>query len=232
MSELAQQTAAKAKDLAPWRPNLPWWIVLVEGIIIGGMGLLLVVNPATSSINVAIGFTVVLVVIGLLQLWAVIRNKVSERLDGIIAARGAVAVYAGLSILLMIFYDLLALEVGRVLFGLAATVFGILGLLALFGGGGKYLRGLLIDSAFFLVAGLLVLYAQWKGGEFITKGTTWLGWLSLLIGLGLIGFAFWRRQQGKKDSAPPAPIAAAVDESSPVHPGQTADGHDTPMNKS
>ncbi|MCB0075212.1 MAG: hypothetical protein KDE20_27325, partial [Caldilineaceae bacterium] len=101
-----------------------------------------------------------------------------------------------------------------------------------FGGGGKYLRGLLIDSAFFLVAGLLVLYAQWKGGEFITKGTTWLGWLSLLIGLGLIGFAFWRRQQGKKDSAPPAPIAAAVDESSPVHPGQTADGHDTPMNKS
>ncbi|MEZ4559827.1 MAG: hypothetical protein R2851_23875 [Caldilineaceae bacterium] len=40
-----------------------------------------------------------------------------------------------------------------------------------------------------------------RGGEFITKGTTWLGWLSLLIGLGLIGFAFWRRM-GKKDSAP------------------------------
>ncbi|MEZ4559825.1 MAG: hypothetical protein R2851_23885 [Caldilineaceae bacterium] len=85
MSELAQ-TAAKAKDLAPWRPNLPWWIVLVEGIIIGGMGLLLVVNPALSSINVAVASLSYWWSSGLLQLWAVIRNKVSERLDGIVAA--------------------------------------------------------------------------------------------------------------------------------------------------
>ncbi|MEZ4559826.1 MAG: hypothetical protein R2851_23880 [Caldilineaceae bacterium] len=48
---------------------------------------------------------------------------------------------------------MLALEVGLpVLFDRSATVFGILGLLAFFGGSGKYLRRLLIDSAFFLVA--------------------------------------------------------------------------------
>lgn len=205
MSEFAQQTVAKARGLAPWRANLPWWIILVEGIAIGVMGLLLVLNPASSSINVTIGFTAVLVILGVVQLWAVFRNKIPERHDALIAVRGGIATYAGVAILLMLIYNILTLDAGRVLFGLAAIIFGIVGLLVYFGGGGKYLRGILIDSTFFLLAGLLVLYAQWAGGESIKNGTLWLGWLSLVIGLGLIGFAFWRRQQGSNDDHQPSP---------------------------
>jgi len=42
MADLTQQTLEKAKGLAPWRPNLPWWVVLIEGLAIGGMGALLI----------------------------------------------------------------------------------------------------------------------------------------------------------------------------------------------
>ncbi len=197
MADLTQQTLEKAKGLAPWRPNLPWWVVLIEGLAIGGMGVLLIWNPDASSINAAIFFTAVLLIIGIVQLWAVIRNKLPEHLDGMVAARGAIATFAGATILLLLYLDLLTLGAGRVIFGLAAIVFGILGILIFFGGGQRQLRSVVIDSLFFLVAGAVMLYAQWHGGEFVTAATSWLGWLSLAVGLGLIGYAIWRLQKDK-----------------------------------
>ena len=215
MANLTEQTLTKAREWAPWRPGLPWWIVLLEGIALAIMGLLIVINPATSSVNVAIGLVILLVVIGLIELWAVFRNRLSPGVNSIIAARGAIVVYAGIAILLMLVLDIgLSLEAGRVLFGLAATVFGVLGLFAYFGGARKHLRGILIDSSFFLLAGLLVLYTQWQGGEWVRRGTLWLGWISLLIGLGLIGFAVWRYRQNQTphDDAAPAPSPVAPSE--------------------
>lgn len=198
MADLTQQTVQKAKELAPWKPNLPWWVILIEGIAIGGMGALLIWNPDASSINAAIFFTGVLLVIGIVQIWAVIRNRLPEHLDGMVAGRGAIAIFAGASILLLLYLDLLTLGVGRVLFGLAATIFGILGILIFFGGGQRQLRSIVIDSLFFLVAGAIMLYAQWHGGEFGTEATSWLGWISVAAGLGLIGYAIWRYQNGKE----------------------------------
>lgn len=198
MADLTQQTVQKAKELAPWKPNLPWWVILIEGIAIGGMGALLIWNPDASSINAAIFFTGVLLVIGIVQIWAVIRNKLPEHLDGMVAGRGAIAIFAGASILLLLYLDLLTLGVGRVLFGLAATIFGILGILIFFGGGQRQLRSIVIDSLFFLVAGAIMLYAQWHGGEFVTEATSWLGWISMAAGLGLIGYAIWRYQKSKE----------------------------------
>ena len=219
MANLTEQTLTKARGWAPWRPGLPWWIVLLEGIALAIMGLLIVINPATSSVNVAIGLVILLVVIGLIELWAVFRNRLSPGVNSVIAARGAIVVYAGIAILLMLVLDIgLSLEAGRVLFGLAATVFGVLGLLAYFGGARKHLRGILIDSTFFLLAGLLVLYAQWQGGELVRRGTLWLGWISLLIGLGLIGFAVWRYRQDQtpRDDTAAAPVAMAPVAAAPI----------------
>ena len=63
MANLTEQTLTKAREWAPWRPGLPWWIVLLEGIALAIMGLLIVINPATSSVNVAIGLVILLVVV-------------------------------------------------------------------------------------------------------------------------------------------------------------------------
>ncbi|MCB0047845.1 MAG: hypothetical protein KDD92_20655 [Caldilineaceae bacterium] len=214
MADFVQQTSDKAKDLVPWRSNSPWWTILVEGIIIGIMGLMLAINPAMSAINIAIAFTVVLIVIGLLQLWAVFRGRIPERLDALVAARGSIAVFGGLAILLLLTFGLMSVQIGRVLFGLTATIFGVLGFILFFTGGRKVLRGLAVDSSFFLIAGLLVLYAQAQGGDVAVTVTRWLGWISLLIGLALIGFAVWRRQQGQSGSTK-SPAPKQAEKSSP-----------------
>ena len=69
-----------------------------------------------------------------------------------------------------------------------------------------------------LLAGLLVLYAQWQGGELVRRGTLWLGWISLLIGLGLIGFAVWRYRQDQqpRDDTAAAPVAMAPVAAAPI----------------
>lgn len=215
MASLTTQTLTKAKGLAPWRPGLPWWIVFIEGGLLVVIGILIVINPSVSSINVAIGLTLLLLMTGIIELWAVFRNRVAPGADATIAARGAIAVYAGASILFMVFMDIdLSLAAGRVLFGLAAVSVGALGLVGYIGGARKRLRGLLVDSLFFLFAGLLVIYAQWRGGVLVAQAMLWLGWISIVAGLGLGGFAFWRRQQSKDGSddearAVPTPAAEA-----------------------
>ncbi|MEZ4584206.1 MAG: hypothetical protein R3A10_21675 [Caldilineaceae bacterium] len=96
-----------------WRPGLPWWIA-PRRIALAIMGLSIVINPATSSVNVAIGLVILLVVIGVIELWAVFRNRLSPGVNSVIAARGAIVVYAGIAILLMLVLDIgLSLEAGR-----------------------------------------------------------------------------------------------------------------------
>ena len=46
-----------AKELAPWRANLAWWIILVEGIVLAAIGLLTLFNPEGADRDLALIFT-------------------------------------------------------------------------------------------------------------------------------------------------------------------------------
>lgn len=244
MTDLATQARTRATQLAPWRSALPWWVVLVEGVIFGGMGLLVVIDPTGTTNNLAFFFTILLIVVGLVQTWSVIRSRVPETMSGPISARAGIGIYAGLSIMILLFMDVLTLDVGRVLFGLAASIFGLLGVLLIVRGATQFLRGLIIDTVFFLVVGLLMLYVQWWGsGAFVVSATRVVGWLALITGIGLIGFAFWRSQnappegatadgaadeQGASDGTDDSATAAAMAEDTPAVPPASVPEANTP----
>ena len=38
--DLSDQAVDAAKQLAPWSTKIPWWVVLIEGIVVGGIGLM------------------------------------------------------------------------------------------------------------------------------------------------------------------------------------------------
>lgn len=183
-----------ARELAPWRSGLAWWIVLVEGVVVAIIGLLVLLNPRGANQNLALIFTGALAVAGLLQLWSVFRNRVPETADSLVSGRASVALFAGLVILLLFFRDNLIVAVGLTTVGLASLIYGLLGLVLMFKWRGAGQRVAIIEMIFFIVVGVLMLYAQLGGADelqTITRDHR----LALLAGAGLIAFAFYRRSQ-------------------------------------
>ena len=52
MGDLKDESLEKAKELAPWRADLPWWVVLIEGAVLLVIGFLILINPEQTSVNV------------------------------------------------------------------------------------------------------------------------------------------------------------------------------------
>jgi uncharacterized membrane protein HdeD (DUF308 family) len=195
MTDLSHETLRKAKEIAPWRSDLKWWVILVEGIVLGIVGLLVLVDVQRTNANVALIFTAALALAGLLQLWAVARGQVPEDLDSLVSGRAAIAVFAGLSVLLLYFLDKLTQGVGLILVGLASLLYGLLGFVLVFRTDGARKRSALIETILFSLVGALMIYTQFAGATAINTALTIIGGLVLLLGIGLIIFAFLRRSE-------------------------------------
>jgi uncharacterized membrane protein HdeD (DUF308 family) len=198
MSDWTKESLDQVKQLAPWRTNLPWWVVLIEGIVMGVVGILVLLDPQQTSVNVALFLTLVLIISGILQLWSAVRDRVTPGAESVVSARGAIAVFAGVSVWLLLYMDALSPEVGRVLFGLGSLTYGLLGFGVVFSTLGSQRRTALIESIFYTVIGLLMVYVLFAGPNAVVTATRIVGWLALLAGLALIGLSIWRWREGSK----------------------------------
>lgn len=198
MTEQTNSVMERAKQFAPWRSDLPWWIVLIEGLVLGGVGVLVLLDPSQTSANVSLFLTFVLLVAGLLQSWAVFRSKFSPSYQRIAAAQGAVGMYTGVVIWLLFFMDALMPVVGVVIFGTGSLIYGLLGIMVGFGSAGAKRRSELIESIFFAIIGVLMLYVLFAGPTGVVTATRIVGWLALLCGVSLIGLSIWRWRQEAK----------------------------------
>ena len=86
--DFSDQAVDAAKQLAPWSTRIPWWVVLIEGIIVGGIGLMVVFNPQGANVTLALALSLGLVIAGLMQLWSIMRDDVPEKIDSAGCARG------------------------------------------------------------------------------------------------------------------------------------------------
>ena len=200
-SDLSKEALETAKGLAPWRTSLPWWVVLIEGIVLAVIGVLVLLDPQKANVNVALILTVGLAVAGLLQLWDVIWGRAPESVDSAMAMRAAIAVFAGLVVLLLYFLNALTVQGGLIIVGLASLIYGLLGLVVVFGTIGSQRRTALLETVLFTGIGLLMLYTQFAGAEAVTTALTVAAWLVLVIGVGLIIMAIWRQQKGDEADA-------------------------------
>ena len=190
---LKQESLDTAKQLAPWRAGLPWWVVLIEGAVMGVIGILILIDPRKTTINVALFLAAVLVVSGIIQLWAVLRGKAPESVDSLIASRGSIAIFAGGTILLLFFLDYLGLEDGLVVFGLGSLIFGVTGFLVALQASGPRRRSGLIEGIFFTLFGILLIYVLFAGGDQVHQATRIVGWTAIVGGLALIGLSFYNK---------------------------------------
>jgi hypothetical protein len=221
---LSQQTKEAAKQLAPWRTGLPWWVVLIEGIVVAVVGLLVVLDPAGTNVTLVLFLSAGMAIAGLMQLWSVFRNQIPESVDSVVAARSAIAVYAGLAVVILYFIEGGLTRIsGFGIFGTAALVYGLLALVQVFvDEGGR--RQALIEALLFGGVGLITLWGLFAGGESIITAVRIIGWIFLIGGAALIGLAIWRWQKGEEADemidAATARVSGAADQVSSM--GQSA----------
>lgn len=195
--DLSDQAVDAAKQLAPWSTRIPWWVVLIEGIVVGGIGLIAVFDPQGANVTLALTLSVGLVVAGLMQFWGIMRESVPEKIDSAVAARAAIAVYAGLTIIILYFIEgALSRVSGFGIFGTASLIYGLLALIQVIRTGGNSRRQALIEFLLFTSVGALTLWGLYAGGEAIVSAVRIVGWIFIIGGLALIGLALWRWQKG------------------------------------
>jgi hypothetical protein len=86
------------------------------------------------------------------------------------------------------------------MFGVSALVFGVLGIPLIFGVATSSVRTTaLIETVVFSLAGVLALWAEFKGAAAVTSGLTILGWVLLIGGALLALMAFLRRDSWQGD---------------------------------
>ena len=202
--DFSDQAVDAAKQLAPWSTRIPWWVVLREGLVVGGIGLMVVFNPEGANVSLALALSLGLVIAGLLQFWGILREDVPEKIDSAVSARAAIAVYAGLLILILYFLGddpvtglpVLTRVAGFGIFGTAALIYGLLALIQVIRTDGSSRRQALIEFLLFASVGLITLWGLFAGGESIVSAVRIIGWIFVIGGAALIALAIWRQQKG------------------------------------
>jgi uncharacterized membrane protein HdeD (DUF308 family) len=203
--DLSDQAVDAAKQLAPWSTRIPWWVVLIEGIVLGAIGLLAVFNPQGANETMAVALTIGLLIAGFTQTWAVMRGRVPEKIDSVVSARAAIAVFAGILLLVLYFLGeeegtgavILTRIAGYAIFGTAALVYGLLALVQVVRTDGSSRRQALIEFLIFTVVGIIVLWSLITGSqESVASAVRIVGWIFIIGGVALIGLSIWRYQKG------------------------------------
>lgn len=221
MSSLSDKAVEQAKGLAPWSDDLPWWGIMLEGLLAIAAGLFVLLNPNESARNAGMFGIAALGIWGLMQFWWVWRRKFNESIDQWAAARGGIAIYAALLFYLLFFYNALAINVGLVILGLAGVIWGILGLPMLIRAGEGGRMGILLDSIIFALVGVSALYVLFQGPAVISTVSTIITWVLLIGGAILALMAFLRRRDVAAKEAQMQAAAKAVPTASAAAAAQT-----------
>lgn len=203
---MTDQLSDMAKDLAaqnaPWAEGVKWWVVLIEALILLGLGgfILFVPNAANKTVVELLGLF--LLISGLLDAYQGIRGRVAPRaLPYHMLAAGA-AITAGVVVLLDLLEGFMSLQSAAVVVSVGLIIAGIAGLLVWIVGGERGDRNLLnlIMPVGLLVLGAVTIFSRLTMGSQVVR---WLGIASLILGALLLiqTFVLYGKQQGQQETA-------------------------------
>jgi uncharacterized membrane protein HdeD (DUF308 family) len=162
--------------------DLPWWLVLIEGIALAILGLMLVLKPGMTSI-IVVQFMGLYWLIG--GMFKIISLLVDRELWGWKLFAGILGILAGLAVVRHPLWS--TTIVGNtliVLLGFQGIFFGLVGLYAAFKGAG-WATGILGGVS--ILFGILLLFNVWVA----TFSLPWvIGVLALIGGITTIVTAF------------------------------------------
>lgn len=201
---MSEQIKAKATDaarsVAPWRKGVPWWLVLIEGILLLALGFLMYLAPVKSRILLAEIIAGALGIAGAIQLFATLRSQEKGPLATWNIVRGAIGLTVGIILVIMLLLNSNAYGFGRFILGIGAFTYGAIGIYIIYLTHETGLRlGAIINCIFFVLIGAVMLIDLSRASVFATM-TNFLNIILLFVGAFLIIWAFALRNQ--KQDAP------------------------------
>ncbi|MFO7633551.1 MAG: DUF308 domain-containing protein [Caldilinea sp.] len=176
-------------QIKPWRRGTAWWVLLIEGIVAAGLGLLIMFRPSEAAGWVLLILASLLALHGLLTLIGFLRGQRQGRLPVI---RGAIGLIVGLTVILMALFNIGDRQVAAWLLAIGMLADGVLALVAPFleaaedGQRGGIVMGILL-----LALGGLLFYNLVTGVD-ILQATAWT---LLLFGAVLIVYSILMRRR-------------------------------------
>src|SRR5512147_57607 len=102
-SGLQKQAMDTASKSMPWRKDLPWWVVLIQAIILTLLGLFVLTNPSSAGAIVILAAGVMLLIDGIMAVIGSLRGRHKARANTLNAVNAGIAIIFGVLVLLGVF---------------------------------------------------------------------------------------------------------------------------------
>ncbi len=199
---MADETQAKkVRSVLPWQKGAAWWVVLLEGIFLTGLGLYMFF--ARSPTYILLGWVIALSlgISGGLRVYLAYQMKGDEKARLWTLIHGAIGLIAAILVVFILFLGVYLQSLGLTILGLGCLGYGAVGLYMLLSKSSYNLRRVeLIGTIFYLVIGALMLLQVLGVGTLVTM-IHWINLIILVAGVVLVLWAFILRNDNAKKKA-------------------------------
>jgi uncharacterized membrane protein HdeD (DUF308 family) len=203
-SQVKTRAKAMAEQAVPWRQGVPWWTVLVEGLVALGVGIYLLVVPAAGAQILLIlgGF---LLVVGVVDVFNSLRGHVPPTISKYRMTRGGIAIVVGGLIVINAFAGWFSAATSATILSIGLVVTGAIGLVEWFVGRKEPSMGwlALVLPAAIALLGLLLLGSNM---QMALMAINLIGVVGVVAGIGLLIYAYVLVNRAHK-----AQVAAAAE---------------------
>ncbi len=199
---MANETKSKIVQSAlPWQKGAAWFVVLLEGIFLTGLGLYMFF--ARSPTYILLGWIIALSLgaSGGLRVYLAYQMKGDEKARLWILIHGAIGLIAAILVVFILILGVYLQSLGLTILGLGCLGYGAVGLYMMLSKSSFTLRRVeLIGTIFYLVIGALMLLQVLGVGTLVAM-IYWINLIIMVAGVVLIIWAFILRNDNAKRKA-------------------------------
>ena len=182
--------------------NSPWWLALIQGLVALGIGLFMLLDPASASKVIGVLAAVYLLIAGIIHtIRGLARRRVVKRMN-VMLIRGIVGLVVGGIILVLAVFNIGTLAFGYTILAIGLIIFGAVGLFSsFFQREGKPLAwGPMLVNLALLVWGILVFFGRSQNLDLAVIS----GWILVIIGVVILVWTLLGRKEEptEYDAAP------------------------------
>ncbi|HYO89366.1 MAG TPA: DUF308 domain-containing protein [Candidatus Limnocylindrales bacterium] len=202
-SGYSQQVMSAASQNMPWRKDVAWWVVLIQGIVLTALGVFVLTSQESAANVIILVAAVLLIADGVMGALAAMRGRVSGQAGTLNAINAGIGIIVGALVLLGRLIPFLDIPTAAIIVALGLIVSGAISLvIVLFmRPEGTPLRMLrLVGPLVWIVIGVLALLTLSEDSNF--NAVQIIGILSLIVGVILLVLAFVRFRAGRAPTVP------------------------------
>jgi uncharacterized membrane protein HdeD (DUF308 family) len=211
---------------APWRRDIAWWVVLIQGLILAGIGLFALISESEAVVTLVY----LLGIYALIHsIWVIVTSlrRPAESRSALQLVGAGIGLLASIVLVLNSYLTLIDPQPAVAVFAIGLLLQGLLNAVASLGirqpsgfAWGVMVRGLIdILLGAYLIYALRSLAADAEGGVGLVRV---IGWAGAIGGAALIIYAIVLWRNGRKAKEAPSASAPASATAAPTAPAAEA----------